>query len=82
MRTPRAADDDPLCERVCARASQGLRLHTEPFADGSRVSMQHARRGGPALYSPPPHLLPLLPPAIASDSAAAAECWAGAVVAR
>ncbi|KAL1526232.1 hypothetical protein AB1Y20_014955 [Prymnesium parvum] len=57
-------------------------LASAPFADSARVALAHARRGGPALYSVPEHLLALLPHRVASDAAAAAECWAGAVVGR
>lgn len=44
----------------------------------SRVAMSHPRRGGPALYTPPPELAAKLPKDL--DHAGRAECWAGAVV--
>ena len=58
------------------------RFATAPFEEGARVRMQHPRRGGPALYVPPPRLERMLPSATRADPAAAAECWAGALASR
>ena len=59
-----------------------LESHACATADPERVSLQSLLRGGPALYSVPPHLMRLLPLATRKAPAQAAECWAGAVMAR
>ena len=63
-------------------ADEAARIVTAPQADAERVTLQNVFRGGPGMYVVPPRLHDLLPDATKADAAAAAECWAGAVMAR